>query len=341
MCSLVWEWPSSVMANNELICSTWLKQYSKTQEVLQETRLCVLFLRAVIRSGRHQTWPGVSWTNTQETLGSWGLGRFGGCTRVMTSSANWVNQVVQYWWYLAGLFPCRTIYVSASVLTSKTSRFPNSIFLRLFSHFSVCASFTFPLYSISPSHFDASSGINLACWNICSWFNIWTECLVSKKHRCTCVQTASKYLDCFLHPKAPLALNEGDDTGIYLPFNWSLDYAVMLELLIPDLGNPFEVIFFVVVVWVFWLVCIKVISLVQCNSPVGLIYRKSVAVRSVIVKCAGRWVLLKQVEKEIKLRDNISIKAQMAAFMSSSSSFSLVLFCFSMLFSLSAVKAGS
>lgn len=93
LCGFVWEWPGSGMANNELMSSTWLRWYSKTQEVLQETGLCVSFLRIVIRSGRHWTWTGFKWANSQETPGSWVLGHIGGCAGVKASSANWVNQV--------------------------------------------------------------------------------------------------------------------------------------------------------------------------------------------------------------------------------------------------------
>lgn len=117
-------------------------------------------------------------------------------------------RLVQYWWYLAGLFPCRTTYVSASVFNFQDFQVSKFSIFEDFFHFSVYASLPFPVCSISLSYFDASWGINLACWNICIWFNIWTECLASKKHRCTYVQTASKYLNCFLHFKATFKLRE-------------------------------------------------------------------------------------------------------------------------------------
>lgn len=95
-------------------------------------------------------------------------------------------RLVQYR-YLAGLFPCRATYISASVFNFRDFQVSKFYVFRVFLHFSIYPHFPFPLCSISPSHFGASWGINLACWNICSWFNIWNKLLSSKKHRCTYV----------------------------------------------------------------------------------------------------------------------------------------------------------
>ena len=115
-----------------------------------------------------------------------------------------------------------------------------------------------------------------------------------------------------------------------LSFNWSLECAVTLELLIPVFGHFCCGFFWLLFGFFGWFVCLEVLlskELFICTET-GLlsitIYlhsfivvlwvlwivsgKKSVAVKwagsvSVTVKCAGRWALLKQVEKEIKFRD--------------------------------------
>lgn len=106
---------------------------------------------------------------------------------------------------------------------------------------------------------------------------------------------------------------------VFTYLNWLLDFAVMLELLIPDLGNFCWGDFFCCVVWVFCLVCIEVIRFFKCNSPVGLIYSDAVSsldwewkeeYACQITYCQMCWKvnIIKAGGKKIKSRDSISIK---------------------------------